>query len=673
MSETILGLMPVGSKVKLKVNNESIEFTVLHQGLPNGYHSSCLGTWLMTSDIYALGQWQANANHGDGGMMGSTPQNTYVIYPNYQTSDVDSYLNTTFYNLLDSEIRNNVLLATIKKTAASGFSQIDYPLNYIGAISATRNAEFKATENDELTRKVFLLSSDEVATDLQNGLLDYFRNGNSNLLKARYKGNEKNWWLRTGCYNKTVTHRGAYRPADSNDDWTYYTTSKTDYRTLALTRPQESVNASALLADREDIGIRPALILPQNMLVSDDGDVYPNYPPERPMNFVVPENIMGGTQISLSWNASTDANDNIDYYIVERSVDGGSNWSTVYQGSGLGATNTVAFGTTSVIYRVKAVDNYGAQSQWTTSGQITVINNTAPTAPAGIAVPSSIRGGSELTITWSESLDAENNLLGYHLERSIDGGLYEELYNGEALRYIDSITLGWQTVQYRIRAYDPYATSGYVVSPVRLVINNHQPVITCSYEENTDLGVKDTGFTITYTVIDEDENDEVTITEKLDGVVKREHSNVGQSCAFQITGEYFQKVLNGVHTLTIEATDGKATKTYELTFTKAVHTALISLGQPMEAETAITACAISVNGYVPSDEDSYIRVEVTNNAKDAEPVWEDCTSEAKRGINYIFDNATAINGYAFNFRVTAENSCVSGEGGYITSIQGAFM
>lgn len=53
------------------------------------------------------------------------------------------------------------------------------------------------------------------------------------------------------------------------------------------------------------------------------------------------------------------------------------------------------------------------------------------------------------------------------------------------------------------------------------------------------------------------------------------------------------------------------------------------------------------------------------------PVWEDATADYKAGVNHIFTNKTAVNGFAFNIRVTLERG-PSGEGGYINSIGGAF-
>ena len=44
----------------------------------------------------------------------------------------------------------------------------------------------------------------------------------------------------------------------------------------------------------------------------------------------------------------------------------------------------------------------------------------------------------------------------------------------------------------------------------------------------------------------------------------------------------------------------------------------------------------------------------------------------KNGGNHIFTNETAENGFAFNFRVKVKRG-PSGEGGYISGIQGGFQ
>lgn len=130
------------------------------------------------------------------------------------------------------------------------------------------------------------------------------------------------------------------------------------------------------------------------------------------------------------------------------------------------------------------------------------------------------------------------------------------------------------------------------------------------------------------------------------------------------------KVLNGTHTLAITASDQKTGAVHNLTFTKSVTAASVTLARPMTADAPISVCVLSVTGSIPAD--AQHSVKVTNNALDDEPVWEDATGDVKNGANYIFTNKTAVNGFAFNFKVEVERG-ESGLGGYISSIQGGFQ
>lgn len=420
-------------------------------------------------------------------------------------------------------------------------------------------------------------------------------------------------------------------------------------------------------------GSRPAFTLPSNLYVSDDGTVFQNTAPSTPASISVPSSINGGSSITVSWAASTDAEGNLEGYIVERSTNGGSSWSQIYQGSATSTSNTVAFGTASVTYRVKAYDSAGLESGWKTSNTVTVTNNRAPSAPGGLTVPAIVRGGSTLAISWTAASDSDGNLSGYELERQVDGGGWSQIYKGSALAYTDTITSGWNTVAYRVRAYDTYnSTSGYVTSETRTVDNNALPVITSSTASGSDLGTKETGFDLTYTVNDADK-DTVTVKEYLDDVLKRTYTaTLGQSNTVQcVTAANWQKVLNGAHTIKVVANDGKADSApYTVTFTKAVYEASITLAEPIDADDTITVMVLNILGSIPNDAD--LEVLVTNNALDDEPVWEDATADIKNGNNHIFTNKTAAKGFAFNFKLTVSRGS-SNTGGYITNIGGAFQ
>ena len=617
MAYVTLSSKAIGSTIKLKVNGSAKDFIVVHQGKPSSvYDDSCSGTWLLMKDIYENRQWHSSDTN------------------DYANSTIHSYLNSTFLAMLDSNIQKAIKQVKLPYRKGSGTST---------TVTSGSNG---------LPAKIFLLSATEMSFNFsympsgEGAELAYFKgcadNSSDSKRVAYLNGSAAYWWLRSPYCNFSS---GALY-VNSNGDWNFNFCSHSS-------------------------GIRPALILPSTLLVSDDGTVSTNTAPSTPGSISVPSSIMGGTNISISWAKSSDAESNLAGYKVERSTNGGSSWSQIYQGTATSTTNNVAFGTTSVMYRVKAYDTEGLESGWRTSSQVTVVNNNAPSAPPSIAVPNDVKGGSTLVISWTAASDSDGNLSGYILERSTDGGsAYTQVYKGDALTYTDTITKGWSTVMYRVKAYDSYdAQSGYTTSTKRTVDNNTAPTITTSSAAN--LGTKSSGFTISYSVDDKDAGDTLTVTEKLDGTTKRTYTATRKTTnSFAVTGEYFQKITNGSHTMTVTVTDGKATVTKTFTFTKAVTAASITLAKPMEADAQITLCAITVGGLIPAD--AVFKVEVTNNGKDSSPVWEDATTEARNGRNHLFTNQTAANGFAFNFRVTAERGA-SGESGYIASIQGGFQ
>lgn len=215
--------------------------------------------------------------------------------------------------------------------------------------------------------------------------------------------------------------------------------------------------------------------------------------------------------------------------------------------------------------------------------------------------------------------------------------------------------------------------STLLVSDDGTVSTNTPPTITStSGASGVNLGSKTAAFSFKYTPNDAD-GDKLTVTEKLDGVVKKTRTNVtsGTQLTFECasTAAEFQKILNGTHTITIEVNDGKASATFTATFTKAVHKATITLKTPLAVSGDITAAVMSVVGQIPAG--AVYKVEATNNAKDTSPVWQDVTAEVKSGANIVFKNKTAVNGAAFNFRITAERG--TSAGGYISGVSGAFQ
>lgn len=618
MANVRLGAKAVGSIVKIKVNGAAKDFIIVHQGKPSSvYDDSCNGTWLLMKDIYT----------------------TYTFGNNnsYKDSSIHTYLNGTFYNLIDSDIR-----AAIKQV------KIPY-LNGTGGGDGSL-----ATGANGLSTKVFLLSGYEVGlttSDDRNfpkdGIrLAYFGSGSGgNSKRVAYNGSSTAmWWLRS----PHTDNQGSVWAVNTEG---YYDAGRWNYHSC---------------------GVRPALILPSTLLVSDDGTVSTNTAPSTPWNISVPSSIMGGTNISISWEKSYDAESNLAGYKVERSTDGGWSWSRIYQGTATSTTDSIAFGTTSVMYRVKAYDTEGLESGWRTSSRVTVVNNNAPSAPPSIAVPKDVKGGSTLVISWTAASDSDGNLSGYILERSTDGGsAYTQVYKGNALTYTDTITNGWSTVMYRVKAYDTEGLeSGYTTSAIRTVRYNVAPAINAS---STSLGEKNAPFSFAYTVTDAD-GDTLTVTEKLDGKTTATRTGLASGTALTFeqasTADGFLRILNGSHTIKITANDGKESTSLNATFTKSVTSASVTLTTPLAVDGDITVAILQVSGSIPND--AAFKAEATNNALDDSPVWQDVTAEVRKGMNIVFENQTASAGAAFNFRISVERGA-SGEGGYIDSVSGAFQ
>lgn len=204
---------------------------------------------------------------------------------------------------------------------------------------------------------------------------------------------------------------------------------------------------------------------------------------------------------------------------------------------------------------------------------------------------------------------------------------------------------------------------------------NQPPEITSDAgESGVALGKKNEPFTLSYTVTDGD-GDPMRIVEKVNGVemAVRENVATGTELTVQCLSEkaLFQQILNGENTLVLEVGDGKTSTDWTSTFTKNVTSAVLSLAQPLTADDTITVAALTLEGSFPSD--MSLSVEMTNNARDDAPVWENCTDiqrgESRAFVHHVFTNKTAAKGAAFNYRVVIARG-ESGTGGTLTMIGG---
>ena len=208
---TAIGSLPLGTTVPLKINGSSRDFIIVHQGLPSSaYDSSCNGTWLLMKDCYEQ-----------------------VIIDNdssaYGSSDIHNYLNNTFFNLFDTEVRGAI-------------KQVKVPY----CTTPNREGENVANGSNGLTTKVFFLSLTEVGlykrysdashSPIEGSVLGYFNGVSDSTRIATFNGSAVYWWTRTPVLTDligAVNKKGAFANA------LYNYTSVSMYSRPAIILPSE--------------------------------------------------------------------------------------------------------------------------------------------------------------------------------------------------------------------------------------------------------------------------------------------------------------------------------------------------------------------------------------------------------------------------------------------------
>lgn len=618
MAQT-LGNVAIGNIVKLKLNGANHEFIVVHQGLPSSmYDSSCDGTWLLMKDIYEVREWHSSELN------------------DYANSNIHNYLNNSFLNVFDSNIKNVIKQVKIPYCPGTGGS---------GGV---------ATGFNGLLCKVFLMSAYEIGLWTeerfpQDGtVLAYFIYGATSDAHAKriafLNGSANSWWERTPCIERASTAA----------------------RYIGYTNMAGNCGMSAKCP--VELGARPAVILPQSLYVLDSGEVVINQSPIQPPSITVSEPVKGGKSVAVSWGTSSDPDGNLTGYHLERSVNNGT-FQRIYEGSALNFSDNITYGWQTVAYRVRAYDSAGAVSDYATSRAYTVINNSAPTAPLSISVPEEVQGGKGFTVSWGAATDVDGNLAGYQLERSQNGGNFEQIYLGADRSVNDTVAKGTGTVAYRVRAYDAEnAWSGYTTSATRTVINNTPPSIS---GVDSNLGTKNDPFSVAYSVSDPD-GDTITVTEKLDNQVIRSFTaEAGKEYQVSFNADTFRQILNGAHTITVTATDApgeSVTRTW--TWSKNVTHISVTMKTPKESAGRPYKCLLNINAAIPTG--AVMTAEICNNGFDAQPTWEECTAAALGGqVIFIANTSKTAGKWGLNFRVHVDRGGASGDC-YITGISGNF-
>src|SRR5207244_3378784 len=109
-------------------------------------------------------------------------------------------------------------------------------------------------------------------------------------------------------------------------------------------------------------------------------------------------------------------------YMIERSTDGGTTWTTVISNSGSTSATYSDVGlahSTTYTYRVSAINSIGTGSPSSTASATTLA--VAPSPPTGLAATSV--SSSQINLSWTAPSDNGGSAItGYKIERSSDGG-----------------------------------------------------------------------------------------------------------------------------------------------------------------------------------------------------------------------------------------------------------
>ena len=295
--------------------------------------------WL--NSAAGAGQWYSAQHSADA------PPNNANVWSNYNEYEAEA----GFLNGFEQDFRDALLddTITVAKSSTDGGG------------------------SEQITRKVRLLTRTEVFGGTENGTAEgtqwpIFTDNNSRLAyptaeavsKSEYKTSSLSssqpwwWWLLTPYAGDADGVRGVHSVGNLSSDYAwdgYY-------------------------------GVRPALFLAPDTLVSDSTDtdgayiIQWNQPPTTPSS-ISHGTPRAGQPLTITTGGSTDPEGNAISYVWERRVDSGA-YTQIGITSAKSIVDTVPSSGTNYQVRVKAVDSNGAESAYRTGNATAISYNTNP-------------------------------------------------------------------------------------------------------------------------------------------------------------------------------------------------------------------------------------------------------------------------------------------------------
>lgn len=370
-----MSTLPVGAIVKsvnTKYNGAVIRFIVGHQATDR--------VKLVTEKIISLKCFDAKEASNSNSNRQSYGNNRYSL------SNIDQWLNSAAAAGAWYSARHSADAAPTNANVWSNYNEYDqeagflvgFEADFIAAllddtITIAKNTVTDGGGSETITRKVRLLTETEVGLGNENGVV------------------EGTPW----DYFNSATRRQAYPTAEavSKSEYTSSSLSSTQTWWYWLATPNAGnayyarfVSTGGSLGNGNAYngsgGVRPALFLGPDTLVSDTTDtdgayiIQWNQPPTTPSS-ISHGTPRAGQSLTLTTGGSTDPEGNAISYVWERRVDSGA-YVQIGITTAKTITDTVPTSGTNYQVRVKAVDAYGAESAYKTGSATAISYNTNP-------------------------------------------------------------------------------------------------------------------------------------------------------------------------------------------------------------------------------------------------------------------------------------------------------
>ena len=265
----------------------------------------------------------------------------------------------------------------------------------------------------------------------------------------------------------------------------------------------------------------------------------------------VPDRVMAGGSISISWGRPHSNNSAVISYVLERSVNNGF-YQDIYKGGNDYYVDTAPIGRVSGLrYRVKAVENF-EDSAYATSSIVRVIYNRDPVISGNDYDYGAVR--EDFTIPWMVT-DADNDEVTVTITAS-GKVVYNQKTTLNVNNQLDIKLADYNIGDHRIEIVAKDAKGATAKRTYRFTKINTPPKFNVP---NGDLGDKNTPFSFTYQVADA-EADNVSVVEYLDNEIIRSRSTVELGTDLTITiddAKLRSLELGKTYKIRIEAEDDK--------------------------------------------------------------------------------------------------------------------